>query len=311
MLLVISHLACGQAFGVMAPYRLHVASQAQSRGQTLGSTFSFAHHIPKRTPQKGAGVGSMFVAGAFAVWLSFSRRRNSCAMGCNGKTADIDQGTMNRIAEFCRGRNIRTTGVLAMTIHLNRTSSFASLVVNMESLELLPNYPAEVLTQYKEIREGSFIVCYHEDLKVPSGMTPAQASISSVDSAKPFCCNDLTPYKPRRLDWEESYFKDFMSSKGTRNDVVFEVRAQVDNGPLLSTRYFALESGKRILVHGEFSEKTTGYKNYKCSHHKRFYAVNMYRRCKTGGSNYHHMRVVPFTKINPAVISRFLSEMGV
>mmetsp|Transcript_144537 Transcript_144537/g.448812 ORF Transcript_144537/g.448812 Transcript_144537/m.448812 type:complete len:327 (+) Transcript_144537:34-1014(+) len=230
--------------------------------------------------------------------------------------------TLQRIQEFCRKHGISTTGVLALTIHKNRTGQFTSVVVDLSKMEVLPSYPLEISNPKQEVRVGAartpdgskFIVNYADGLDRPATSACA-GEASQRPSSEPFCCDCLRPYKPRRLDYgAEAMFQDFLSSKGTRSDVVYEVREQVNNGPTLSCRYFTLVSAKRTCIDFDASDKAkiTAYKNFICAEHNRFFSVDIYRSRAGGrGSTLHHMRLIPFTSWREDLASEFLKDAGV
>ena len=112
-----------------------------------------------------------------------------------------DCNLLKKMDIFCHKQNICTTGVLAITIQKNRSGRCASLIIDMDKKMILPNYPAEFPSKYKELwmAKGKWIVIYHEGLQLPSSpqMPPAGQERVSQDA---FCCTCLDPYKPRRLD---------------------------------------------------------------------------------------------------------------
>ncbi|CAN0408846.1 unnamed protein product, partial [Laminaria digitata] len=60
-----------------------------------------------------------------------------------------------------------------------------------------------------------------------------------------------------------------------------------------------------------FTEKKHAFKNYKCAEHDRFFGVDLFRASNSTGTNFHHMRLNPFTHVHPAVLDSFLVEAGV
>ena len=92
---------------------------------------------------------------------------------------------------------------------------------------------------------------------------------------------------------------------------VFEVKTQIDNGPLVSNKYYTLHGSVVTEQHGKFTQKVHSFKNYKCQEHGLFYAVDLYKADNSKTYNYHHMRLNPFTKINEDVLSAFFLAAGV
>ena len=102
----------------------------------------------------------------------------------------------------------------------------------------------------------------------------------------------------------------FLSERGNVPGTIFEVKAQVDNGPLLSTKYYSLLDNEVVEQEGEFTQKIHAFKNYKCRAHDRFYAVDLYKAKNSSTYNRHHMRLNPFTKVNKAVLNAFFKAAG-
>lgn len=225
-----------------------------------------------------------------------------------------DSNLLKKMDIFCHKQNICTTGVLAITIQKNRSARCASLIIDMDKKMILPNYPAEFPSKYKELwmSKDKWIVVYHERLQLPSSpqMPPAGQERVSQDA---FCCKCLDPYKPIRLDGlHEEIFKDFLNAKGTRGDLVYEVREQVNNGPNLALRYFVLKGNCRRIVEKPFAKKKlSAYKNYICPKHNRFFSVNLYRSTGTqAADNFHHMRCILYTQKDLSVLSEFFEDVG-
>lgn len=205
---------------------------------------------------------------------------------------------------FCESRGIGTDGVFALTVQRNRTSEFASIVIRWgDAGVLLPGLSSEAAREYREMRVGDFLVSYVDGL--PPTAAAAQAPGAPLASDRPFCCASVAPYKHRRVSGEQM-FADLLEARGHHPNVVFEVKEQVDNGPHLGTNYYVLEDGMVRTVKGPFTQKMHCYKNYKCAAHNRFFAVDLYHRNNDAvRSNYHHMRLVPFTKRNDALLTEF------
>ena len=95
-----------------------------------------------------------------------------------------------------------------------------------------------------------------------------------------------------------------MEERGSSN-LIFEVQKQVNNGPLISTKYFRLSNGQRQEIEGSFSNKVHSFKNFKCNSHNLFYGINLYR--ETPGRNPHQMRLNPFGHRNDSLLREFLA----
>ena len=62
-------------------------------------------------------------------------------------------------------------------------------------------------------------------------------------------------------------------------------------------------------VAGPFSQKIHSFKNYKCASKKLFFAVDLYRADESvPATNYHHMRLNPFTKVNEYVLRALFDD---
>ena len=73
---------------------------------------------------------------------------------------------IEKLQTFCNRHSISTKGVLAITIHKNRTSDFVSLVVNFDVIppQLITNYPRQFQTPYREQRINEYYVLIQENL---------------------------------------------------------------------------------------------------------------------------------------------------
>ncbi|KAJ1619948.1 hypothetical protein T492DRAFT_889546 [Pavlovales sp. CCMP2436] len=219
-------------------------------------------------------------------------------------TSPADAMVPAGLRSFCEKHGIKaSTGK-------NRTSRFSSLIVDWDGDRLLPNFPAEMLDKYEKLRVGDFNVAYSEGLSLPDSYSESNdATIFSQQqgSDKPFCCEEIVPFKPRHLD-TEALFSDFLRGTGNHPNVVYEVKEQVDNGPLLSTKYYKLCNDNIGEIEGSnFKQKMHAFKNFKCAQHNRFYGVDLYREGNDAGSNFHHMRVNPFTKCDGELLDEFFS----
>ena len=212
------------------------------------------------------------------------------------------------LKSWCEMNSVPLGGVLVITIQENCTTEFTSLVVDMDNEKVLPNFPADALTSYKEIRLGSLLVCYKAGLVLPNSFS-TDASLPQHEAAGPFGCapSELTPYKHRSTA-NDCAFRDFVQGSGHHPNLIFEVKKQVDNGPLLSTKYYQLKDGVVTEVQGPFTQKVHSFKNYKCASKDLFFGVDLYRADQSAGGNYHHMRLNPFTKLNPEILGSFFAN---
>jgi len=124
----------------------------------------------------------------------------------------------------------------------------------------------------------------------------------------PFGCatDEPTPYKHRRTA-KDVVFEDFVNGVGNHPDVLFEVKTQIDNGPLISTKYYKLEFDQITEHPGPFFQKIHCFKDYKCAAKNLFFAVDLYRADQSGGGNFYHMRLNPYTKINDEILLEFFA----
>lgn len=220
-----------------------------------------------------------------------------------------------RLRRFCEARGINTDRVTVLTVQRNRTSSFFSLVIDWQADKLLKLYPAEALVSYKEIvvkdpGNADFLVCFNDTLPAISEVSSAAPEGAKyVMDNPPFCCGGIYSYKPRPLQMEQP-FRDLVSGSGNHPDLAFEIKRQVNNGPLLSTRYFSLVDGKILEVDGPFDRKAHAFKNYKCDKHNLFFGVDLYRTGSGGDYNFHHMRLNPFEHRNEGLMESLFKAAG-
>ena len=116
----------------------------------------------------------------------------------------------------------------------------------------------------------------------------------------PFCCARMQIYHPRRTE-HDATFKSFVDATGDAPGLVFQVKKQVDNGPMIWEKFFTLKDGVRAEVKGPFTQKVHSYKNYKCTDCDRFFGVDLYKDTNAVGGNYHHMRVNAYGRRNRAI----------
>eukprot|EP01137_Pigoraptor_chileana_P012403 Opistho-2@64777 len=163
---------------------------------------------------------------------------------------------------------------------------------------------SETLKKRTTSSSGEVIVGYKIGLS-RDGVSASTASseLASPDGASFPCCSQMCDYRPQRLDKEE-LFTSFKNERGSAPGIVFELKTQVDNGPLLRTDYYKLVDGRRIKVSNEYHSKLHAYKNYKCTSHNLFFAVDL-RSDSSATYNTHHMRINPFTQ-NPPMYSALI-----
>lgn len=72
--------------------------------------------------------------------------------------------TVVQLKKFYLIYGIPTIRVLAITVQLNHSTDFCSLIVNFDENTILSHYPkSDELSKYKEIKVGNYLVCYHGD----------------------------------------------------------------------------------------------------------------------------------------------------
>lgn len=196
------------------------------------------------------------------------------------------------LTQFCQSNHINLGGICAFTFQRNRTGVFASIIIDSEKQQVIPNYPLENMSSYKElVLPNNTLVCYQTNLPP---MT--ESSHSGIDNPFQFpCCNNMQPYRNRRLD-KEQYFTNFKNSTGSHDNAVFEVKRQINNGPMIDTTYHQIINGIRVQADGEYKQKMHAFKNYRCNQCNLFYSIDLYHATNANVNNYHHMRLNPFTK---------------
>lgn len=213
------------------------------------------------------------------------------------------------IRQFLQRRGVPTDrGAAVLTAQVNRTTEYVALVLDLEGDAVLPCYPAEGLSEYEEVAFGDLLVCYRGDLALPT--LASDDGAAALEGEGPFCCSSVAPYKPRRVA-HDGAFADLVSGRGSHPTLAFEVKRQVDNGPLLSTRLFKLDGGRaREVPESAVGPKIHSYKNYKCTEHKLFFGVDLRRAAAGDKAEYaaHHMRLNPFSRMNRRVLGEFLAR---
>jgi hypothetical protein len=245
----------------------------------------------------------------------------AAAAAGSGATLTPEQRTevIDGIREFCEQQHLATDAVVALTIHKNYSSEFSSVIVNLKSGALLEVYPdKDACSTYKEGRIGAYLFCYNDQLPIRTdenelilGLSKVHlddAQCTTVGDADVFCCSRIQPYKARHLQLE-STFTDLIRRSGHHPDIVYEVVKQIDNGPIVSTNYYQLEDNRIHPVSGPFTQKIHAFKNYKCTTHGFFYAVDLYRVSFTAGGNVHHMRLNPRSKIHLPFLRQFFTDV--
>jgi hypothetical protein len=95
-------------------------------------------------------------------------------------------------------------------------------------------------------------------------------------SVEPFCCQKIVSYKAIRTAHND-LFNNFLKASGDAPNNVFEVIRQVDNGPILFTKYFALLKDAVVEVAlPAGARRVNTFKNFKCVEHDLFFSVNLY-----------------------------------
>jgi len=219
----------------------------------------------------------------------------------------VGEDNFDKLSRLCQEHKISTEGVLMITIQKNRGEQFSSFVVDLKNRETFPVYPqANEPLSYKEKEINGFLICYHENLSRPPAATRA---VPTVCDSPPFCCDKIEGYMPKTLDRSrEEMFTKLRSREGSVPDIVFSVKRQINNRTEMVTQLFMLEDGSVTEVFGKFDNKVHAFKNYKCKKHDLFFGVDLYRASGSAGSNKHHMRLNPYTKLNDEFLSDFFDE---
>ncbi|EGG21263.1 hypothetical protein DFA_01142 [Cavenderia fasciculata] len=217
-----------------------------------------------------------------------------------------DKEIIKKFKTYCSKEHINTSNILAITIQLNRSTKCTSFIIDFDNEKLLKAYTLENDGKTVDKYAGSFSISYHANLPRLDESAPAQVD---APGSAPFCCHNLVPFKPTRTA-RDSVFADLLSGQGNHPDIVYEVKAQVDNGPMISTRYFKVLSSKiKEIDRDNNTNKIHSFKNYKCPTHNRFYGIDLYSTRE--GSNYHHMRASPFEKRDMEVLDSFFKEFDI
>lgn len=232
-----------------------------------------------------------------------------------GKQLDQEEIVKKFKQFFLQNMGVEPKNAVAITIQRNRTTEYATVIVDMRRNVIVDLYPAELLSSYKETAVGPFLVCYNADLSVDpiADFKEFVAEKPIIEVEHPFCCESskLVAYKPRRLD-KEKFFTDFMSGSGSYPDIIFQVIKQINNGPIQSTTYWQLIDNKIVPWTGEKPEqKLHAFKNYICHKCNFFYSIDIFSTSGGMGYNFHHMRLVPYTKLNVPLLTEFFKAAGV
>ena len=82
---------------------------------------------------------------------------------------------------------------------------------------------------------------------------------------------------------------------------LFQVKRQVNFGPLVSTKYFQLQDGiHKEIPNPDQKSKDHSFKNFKCGIHNLFFELNLYSFREV--SNRHHLRPNPGTSDDMTVL---------
>ena len=227
------------------------------------------------------------------------------------------QKLTDKLAAFCKKKGIATSGVLALTVQRNRKTESGAMIINFDAKtpQMLQCYPHEFNKACTEGRVDDLLFAWVDNLdssvldRQPMKELDEAKDETKEDSVKPFCCENLTPYRPRPTS-KDSMFKDFLASTGSAKGIIFEIKSQVDRGRLLSVKYFRLHDGKISEVKGQFTQKIHTFKNYKCRKHNRFFGVDLYRETDSTGYNYHHMRASAFAKQNDSLFEELFKKVN-
>ena len=217
---------------------------------------------------------------------------------------------VRRLRKFCEIKGIATTGAIAMTIQRNRTGQYDSLIADLDHGTLHSVYPRAFDKTYREgpvAESETFLYCVQAGLDASplreSTANLTQSDSTEVDSPAAFCCDGIVPYRPRRTA-NDGVFEKFVNGTGNAPGLLFEVKRQVDNGPLISTAVFELRDGVRLRVDSNESRvKVHSFKNFKCLCHNRFFGVDLFRT--GGGLSRHHMRCNAFAKRDASLEDAF------
>jgi hypothetical protein len=230
-------------------------------------------------------------------------------------TPELHSELVSKLRLFCTQQGIRTeNNTLALTMHRNFSTDFSSVIVNLTSGRILTNYPQpDACSTYREGSIHGYLYCFNDELPVCEDEARLDVAVAAaaepVSSAQSFCCAQVQPYKACRTMYE-SLFNDLKAGRGHHPDVVFEVTRQINNGAELSrTQVQLLNDAVQVATGGPFTQKMHSFKNYKCTTHDLFFAVDLFRANNVAASNVHHMRCIPRTILNFAFLKHFFASV--
>ena len=196
--------------------------------------------------------------------------------------------TIEKVKQYCTSHEIPMEDLSVYTFQRNYSTTFASIVIDWNAENIMPNYPAEFLDSYDEKNIGDINVCYK------TGLQPIEKEDGPYRDKLFPCCDGMTPFKARQLN-NERYFTAFKDGSGHYPAIVYEVKRQIDKGSLLDTRHYQMINGVRTEVSGNFTQKIHSFKNYTCASCNLFFGIDLYRATVSEGHNAHHMRLNPYT----------------
>ena len=254
-------------------------------------------------------------------------RGGAAATALRGKSLD-DKDVSTKLQEWLNLDKDRSgSGYVAMTVQEQCSSRFCSLVVDVEKMQVIENFPIDRQTDaaVTEVTTAKYQVTYQTGLVIPPDFgrgefdddetfipttAALERSLSGACLGTPFGCDgsELIAYKPKSNEYDEA-FADFVRGEGHYPNLVFEVKKQLNDGPLvLSTKYHQLLNGQYCEVPGPYKSRIEGaYKNYK--YENLFFFVDLYEPEDPLSLV---MRLFnPITSLDEALLGDFLSEQEV
>lgn len=151
-----------------------------------------------------------------------------------------DKGTVERIqCALAKKSHEEMHGILLLTVMRNRATDFYSVIADLDTGETYPLYPAPLEGGHHDYKIGDLYVCYRPGLdKTPlsemsSGRIESRHCTENPQSPA-FCCSAVYVYRSCPTN-RDAMFADFLKGTGHHPNVIYGVRRQVNQGPLIST----------------------------------------------------------------------------
>jgi hypothetical protein len=205
---------------------------------------------------------------------------------------------------FCQLVGIETIGICAYSIQENRNTFSCSIIIDWTNNIILTHYPSVFVGEYEEKQYKKLLICYKINL-------PRVLSNNNDYEYKPIkndceirktigitfpCCEQMVEYRNIKTAYDEQFY-DFklQSPNANYEKFIFEVKRQINNGPLLDKAQYALKNGTRYIMNGVHKQKKHAYKNYICTKCNLFFGVDLCLSSNENEYNHYHLRLNPYT----------------